>query len=113
MLYLVKTPWWLSKGIYPAYTWSMPAGQKKLYLSFDDGPHPVATPFVLDTLKKYGVELTYLTKESYEAKKKQLQAQPKDTAGGAMSQGLGDMFSGMFSGMMSSSSWRSSSFWSL
>ena len=59
MLYLVKTPWWLSKGIYPAYTWSMPAGQKKLYLSFDDGPHPVVTPFVLDTLKKYHAKASF------------------------------------------------------
>ena len=65
--------------------------------------HP-AEPVANDTLKKYGVELTYLTKESYEAKKKQLQAQPGNGAGAALGQGLGDMFSGMFSGMMSSGS---------
>jgi hypothetical protein len=69
--------------------------------------HPAET-VQNDTLKKYGVELTYLTKESYEAKKKQMQAQPGSNAGDAMSQGLGDMFSSMFSsmfsGMMSSSS---------
>jgi hypothetical protein len=65
--------------------------------------HPAET-VQNDTLKKYGVELTYLTKESYEAKKKQLQAQSGNGAGGAIGQGLGDMFSGMFSGMMSSSS---------
>lgn len=35
-----------------------PAG-KKIYLSFDDGPHPVATPFVLDQLKKYDARATF------------------------------------------------------
>jgi hypothetical protein len=65
--------------------------------------HPAET-VQNDTLKKYGVELTYLTKESYEAKKKQMQAQQRDNPGAAMAQGMGDMFSGMFSGMMSSSS---------
>jgi peptidoglycan/xylan/chitin deacetylase (PgdA/CDA1 family) len=37
----------------------MPAGGKTLYLSFDDGPHPVATPFVLDELGKYGAKGTF------------------------------------------------------
>jgi peptidoglycan/xylan/chitin deacetylase (PgdA/CDA1 family) len=30
-----------------------------LYLSFDDGPHPVVTPFVLDELEKYGAKGTF------------------------------------------------------
>ncbi len=58
MFYLVKTPWWL-KMLYPGCTWQMPAGEKKLYLSFDDGPHPVATPFVLKELKKYQAKATF------------------------------------------------------
>jgi len=59
MLYLVKTPWWIKKWIYPAYQWSMPGQQKKIYLSFDDGPHPLATTFVLDELKKYNAKATF------------------------------------------------------
>jgi peptidoglycan-N-acetylglucosamine deacetylase len=59
MLYLVKTPWWIMKWVYPSYTWSMPRNEKKIYLSFDDGPHPVATPFVLDTLKNYKARATF------------------------------------------------------
>lgn len=47
------------KWIYPAYTWRMPAGQKKIYLSFDDGPHPEATPFVLDTLQQYQAKASF------------------------------------------------------
>ena len=30
-----------------------------LYLTFDDGPHPEATPFVLDELKKYNAKATF------------------------------------------------------
>jgi peptidoglycan/xylan/chitin deacetylase (PgdA/CDA1 family) len=30
-----------------------------LYLTFDDGPHPVATPFVLDTLRTYGAKASF------------------------------------------------------
>ena len=50
--YFVKTPWWL-KRIYSGYTWSLPTKEKIIYLTFDDGPHPQATPFVLDELKRY------------------------------------------------------------
>ncbi len=58
MLYFVKSPWWLKK-IYPECVWQMPAGQKKIYLTFDDGPHPVATPFVLELLQKYNAKATF------------------------------------------------------
>ena len=58
MLYLVKTPWWLQK-LYPECTWQMPGKEKIIYLSFDDGPHPSATPFVLDELKKYEAKGTF------------------------------------------------------
>ena len=30
-----------------------------LYITFDDGPHPVITPIVLDELKKYGARATF------------------------------------------------------
>ncbi|HEV3412394.1 MAG TPA: polysaccharide deacetylase family protein [Puia sp.] len=58
MFYFVRTPWWLRK-LYRGLVWRMPAGGKTLYLSFDDGPHPVATPFVLDELGKYGAKGTF------------------------------------------------------
>lgn len=37
----------------------MPGQSKKIYLTFDDGPHPVATPFVLEQLKKYNAKATF------------------------------------------------------
>lgn len=58
MFYLVRSPWWLKK-IYSRLVWSIPTKEKVLYLSFDDGPHPVATPFVLDELKKYQARATF------------------------------------------------------
>ena len=59
MFYLVKTPWWVKKWLYPNYLWAMPHNQKKIYLTFDDGPHPLVTHFVLDELKKYNAKATF------------------------------------------------------
>lgn len=58
MFYFVKTPWWL-KSIYDSYVWHMPAIEKALYLTFDDGPHPEATPFVLKQLKQHNAFATF------------------------------------------------------
>lgn len=57
-LYFVKTPWWLKK-IYSSYIWSVNTKKKILYLTFDDGPHPEATPFILNELKKYNALATF------------------------------------------------------
>ena len=38
----------------------MPAGNTPaVYLTFDDGPHPTATPFVLEQLKQYNAKATF------------------------------------------------------
>lgn len=58
MLYFKKTPWWLKK-LYPRCVWDIPAKEKVLYLTFDDGPHPTATPYVLDQLKNYNAKATF------------------------------------------------------
>lgn len=56
--YLIKTPWWL-KRLYPSYVWSLPADGPVVYLSFDDGPHPEITPWVLDQLKQHDAEASF------------------------------------------------------
>lgn len=56
--YFIKTPWWLRK-IYGGYTWQVPGKQNTVYLTFDDGPHPEVTPFVLDQLKEHGAKATF------------------------------------------------------
>lgn len=58
MKYFVKTPWWLKK-LFPKRVWSIDTREKEIYLTFDDGPHPTVTPFVLDQLKKYGATATF------------------------------------------------------
>jgi peptidoglycan-N-acetylglucosamine deacetylase len=58
MLYFTKTPWWLKK-LYPRCIWDIPTKEKVLYLTFDDGPHPVATNFILDTLQQYRAHATF------------------------------------------------------
>jgi peptidoglycan/xylan/chitin deacetylase (PgdA/CDA1 family) len=59
MFYTIKTPWLFKKIIYPSLMWEKPTYEKILYLTFDDGPHPVATPFVLDQLKQYNAKATF------------------------------------------------------
>jgi hypothetical protein len=57
-------------------------------------------------LDKYGIQLLYLTKETYEAKKREIQAQQKagaEAAGQKLGEAFGDLFKGMFGGMMSDS----------
>lgn len=59
MRYIVTTPWWL-RMLFPSnLTWRIPATEKILYLTFDDGPNALATPFVLDELKKYNAKATF------------------------------------------------------
>lgn len=49
---------WL-RWIYPKAYWRMDRTEKKVYLTFDDGPIPEATPFILDTLKERGIKATF------------------------------------------------------
>ena len=58
MFYFTKTPWLLKK-LYPECIWDVKTDEKILYLTFDDGPNPQATPFVLQELKKYNAKATF------------------------------------------------------
>ncbi|HEX4850186.1 MAG TPA: polysaccharide deacetylase family protein [Puia sp.] len=74
MFYLIKTPWIIKKYYYGC-VWDIPSEEKVLYLTFDDGPHPVATPFILEQLKKYQARATFFcigknVKEEHELYKK-------------------------------------------
>ncbi|MFI5135154.1 MAG: polysaccharide deacetylase family protein [Chitinophagales bacterium] len=57
-MYFIKTPEIL-KRIYPHQVWSYPVSDKKLYLTFDDGPTPNITDWVLDELKKFHARATF------------------------------------------------------
>ncbi|MEP6712415.1 MAG: polysaccharide deacetylase family protein [Ferruginibacter sp.] len=58
MFYFIKTPGWLKK-VYRSRIWEIKTEEKKIYLSFDDGPHPEVTPFVLHELKRYNAKATF------------------------------------------------------
>lgn len=55
---LVKPPKLLNR-IYPSFIWSLPDDADGLFLTFDDGPCPEVTPWVLDVLDKYGAKATF------------------------------------------------------
>ena len=58
MFYLVKSPWILKK-YFSECTWNIKTNEKILYLTFDDGPHPEATLFILEQLKNYNAKATF------------------------------------------------------
>ena len=57
-VYLSKTPS-LVKPIAKNLVWSGSSREKVVYLTFDDGPIPEVTPFVLEILKSYGAKATF------------------------------------------------------
>lgn len=57
-LLFTKTPSLLT-AVYRECLWKVPTTEKKLYLTFDDGPLPEITPFVLDELKKWNAKATF------------------------------------------------------
>jgi peptidoglycan/xylan/chitin deacetylase (PgdA/CDA1 family) len=59
MFYLPYTPFWL-RALFPrGCTWQMPGGNNTVYLTFDDGPHPEATPFVLEQLARFDAKASF------------------------------------------------------
>ncbi|CAM1351998.1 polysaccharide deacetylase family protein [Tenacibaculum crassostreae] len=57
-LYFIKTPRIL-KQLFAKYTWSFFTHKKEIYVTFDDGPIPEVTEFVLDQLKEYNAKATF------------------------------------------------------
>ncbi len=58
MIFRAKTPK-VFNWIFPSLIWKMKVHDKKVWLTFDDGPTPESTPFVLDTLKQHNVTATF------------------------------------------------------
>lgn len=57
-MYLVRSSF-LLRRIYKRAIWRMPQGNNCIYLTFDDGPIPEITPWVLSTLEKYKAYATF------------------------------------------------------
>ncbi|MDP3353681.1 MAG: polysaccharide deacetylase family protein [Flavobacteriaceae bacterium] len=56
--YIVKTPNFI-KSFFKDLVWSFTNSEKKLYLTFDDGPTSEITPFILEQLKKHNAKATF------------------------------------------------------
>ena len=54
----VKTNKWIKK-IFNNLVWEIPNSDKKIYLTFDDGPIPEVTEWVLDILKTEDIKATF------------------------------------------------------
>ena len=49
---------WL-RWLYPSAIWRMDPTEKAVYLTFDDGPIPESTPWLIETLDRYNVKATF------------------------------------------------------
>lgn len=58
MFYWIKTNRFI-KIIFPNYIWDIPNSENKIFLSFDDGPTPIITDWVLQELEKYDAKATF------------------------------------------------------
>ena len=57
-MYLVKTPR-IIQNLLPRLMWRNETDQKVVHLTFDDGPIPVVTPWILDQLAEYDAKATF------------------------------------------------------
>lgn len=57
-MYTSRTPY-LVQTVFKQLVWNIPSKEKVLYLTFDDGPTPEVTPWVLKTLKEFAAKATF------------------------------------------------------
>lgn len=55
----IERPPQFIRWLYPRACWRMSASKQAVYLTFDDGPIPEITPWVLDVLDKYHIKATF------------------------------------------------------
>lgn len=55
----IEQPPQFIRRLYPRACWRMNASEKSVYLTFDDGPIPEVTPWVLEVLDKYHIKATF------------------------------------------------------
>ncbi len=56
---LIEQPSKWLRRLYPGALWRVNPEEKAVYLTFDDGPIPEVTPWVIDLLERYGVKATF------------------------------------------------------
>ncbi len=56
--YWVKTRWFIRR-LFPGFVWNISNTPKTVYLTFDDGPTPGVTEWVLEILKEHSIKATF------------------------------------------------------
>ena len=56
---IIEQPAIWMRWLYPNALWRMDRTERAVYLTFDDGPIPEATPVILDILAKYNIKATF------------------------------------------------------
>lgn len=56
---IIEQPARFLRWLYPRALWRIRPEERAVYLTFDDGPIPEVTPWVLDVLDQYGVKATF------------------------------------------------------
>lgn len=57
-MYLIRTPSFI-QSLFPSFLWRVSTEEQAIYLTFDDGPIPEVTPWVLDMLARYEAKATF------------------------------------------------------
>tara|TARA_B100000900_G_scaffold408081_1_gene421774 strand:- start:9540 stop:10154 length:615 start_codon:yes stop_codon:yes gene_type:complete len=58
MLQLIKSPKILQL-LFADFLWKIDTDEKVIYLTFDDGPHPIITPWIIDLMNQYNAKGTF------------------------------------------------------
>ena len=58
MIWYQSIPSWIKK-LFPSLTWEVKEDDNAVYLTFDDGPHPEITPWVIDQLNQFNMKATF------------------------------------------------------
>lgn len=56
---IIEQPARFLRWLYPHALWRMDPSQRAVYLTFDDGPIPEATPYILDVLEHLDIKATF------------------------------------------------------
>lgn len=56
---IIEQPAIFLRWLYPHALWRMGKRKRVVYLTFDDGPIPEATPYVLDVLDRFDIKATF------------------------------------------------------
>lgn len=56
---IIEQPAKFLRWLYPGALWRMDPNERAVYLTFDDGPIPEVTPWVLDVLDTYHIRATF------------------------------------------------------